>query len=434
MSRPRLGHPSDILVVPANADCEASDYITADVHGNHAVFEKLNANRHHAGDRLFFAGDLVDRGTGNVEIVRAIIRNNADTRQGKIYSVRGNHEQLCLETINALSFLTKVKLYGLQDQTMMLILYALKKQSCTDSEIKYILKNKHISYFIKPSFLIGKRIFDDFCDESKMTKNKYFESIMNDAEFKAQMDSVYGDLVSCVSALSMHERNGGKWLLDLYFEELANAKISAATGGELKLSEDSDIAMIYYYMRELPYIIHVQGEKPFNIVHADMPISTKKLLNRVVRGKGLSEHEKEYALWARALHDTEIKIKKITGCRRYSIPTIVGHTIDGGVRAETNTMNLDVAAFIRDCTVMVKMPECKVLIVKSKAAVEGVDRNVLNIASNVQSQLDLQEKLKKRRERHQEKRQKRKLMGLFTHPSAVNDCQHSDVKCTKKKN
>ena len=39
-------------------------------------------------------------------------------------------------------------------------------------------------------------------------------------------------------------------------------------------------------MSHLPYITHCQGDKPFNIVHADMPFNDNELLKRI-RGNKL---------------------------------------------------------------------------------------------------------------------------------------------------
>lgn len=433
MSSPRHGSPSDILIVPANADKNASDYIVGDLHGNDGMFKIIDRNRTHASDRLFIAGDLVDRGAGNVDIVRAIVANNADARKGKIYCVRGNHEQLCLDTIEALTRLTEIKLYGMQREELLLVLYVLKRQTKVDAGLKMIFADKHVAFFLEPVFLLAKKLFDKNRNKKGMTRKKYMEGLLGDSHFQKSMDYLYGDLIAYQSTLSLHEINGGKWLLDLYLQELNTFMISAGNDEKLVFANNSNIAMIHDYMHSLPFIIHVQGEHPFNVVHADMPIGVNKLLQRAKEGKGLSESEREYALWARQLADAEIRIKKVHGCREYSVPTLVGHTIDGGVRVETNTMDLDVATYVRDCALVVQMPAGKVFMLSDGEAVKSPDKDVLRIANNVQLQLERQSDLKCRRERHHEKKlQRTQRERLFKGRPPVNDSESAEKAVGKK--
>lgn len=75
------------------------DLFIADLHGNFACLQAaIEKMAHH--DRLFLGGDLVDRGRKNLEIINTIMRYS-----DRIIAVRGNHEQMCLDTIAQLELL-----------------------------------------------------------------------------------------------------------------------------------------------------------------------------------------------------------------------------------------------------------------------------------------------------------------------------------------
>lgn len=73
-------------------------FIIGDVHGcvytlRHLLFRVI---RLRSSDRLYFLGDLVDRGPGTKEVLDTIIR--LQSAGYSIHSVRGNHEQMLLES------------------------------------------------------------------------------------------------------------------------------------------------------------------------------------------------------------------------------------------------------------------------------------------------------------------------------------------------
>lgn len=109
----------------------------------------------------------------------------------------------------------------------------------------------------------------------------------------------------------------------------------------LKASED-ELAKIYNYISSLPYIIRVNGDKPFTVVHADMPLTDEELQDRIDNDQPLSLRERHYAMWARSQDKGEPIISNRT---KDSIITYCGHTICDGVRAETNHVNLDVGTY-----------------------------------------------------------------------------------------
>jgi hypothetical protein len=126
--------------------------------------------------------------------------------------------------------------------------------------------------------------------------------------------------------------------------------------------QDSRVKTIKDFISALPYIIRVTGNAPFHTVHADMPMDDEELQNRIDKNNYfLSEEEKEYATWARegkGRAKNAHNVIKNTGRGPASTITYVGHTIvaDGlapVVRNSTNTVNLDVAAYVYGVSLVV---------------------------------------------------------------------------------
>lgn len=383
----------DILVIPANAAPAASDCIVGDVHGNDEVFEAVMLDRKNPMDRIFVAGDLIDRGDDSAKLIRDIVSNNNDDTKGKIYCVRGNHEDMCINAMDALIMLTRIHLYAGNKEEFLINLHVLHEMSKTDSGLEIIFSDKVMNKFLHGTLLHAKKAFTEYFenietsekmnDEEKITYLQANTSVLND------LDTVYGDLAVLQSAVALHLVNGGRWLLDIYMQELSDAAISAAEGENVQFSDSSDIMLIMNYMKSLPYIIHVEGKVPFNVVHADMPINDVEMRKRITDGGWLTDDEKEYAMWARPLEDAEIKIKT-TGRDQYSILSFTGHTIDGSVRSETNTINLDVAAYARNSTIVVNMPSRDVQVIIDNDDPRGVNKTIMRIADEAQNHLDKQ--------------------------------------------
>lgn len=87
---------SDIKIVEANPYEDGNDYIIGDVHGNADCLIKVLAKLT-SHDRLFIAGDLTDRGKKNQEVL-ALCQH--PDYQDRIFIVRGNHEDMCLQSIS----------------------------------------------------------------------------------------------------------------------------------------------------------------------------------------------------------------------------------------------------------------------------------------------------------------------------------------------
>ncbi len=91
----------DILTLPENT--LGKDFVIGDVHGAHIAFDKVvRALGPH--DRLLIVGDLVDRGDESEAILLQIIDDKQTRAEAglpqRIYSIRGNHEDMLLDVLN----------------------------------------------------------------------------------------------------------------------------------------------------------------------------------------------------------------------------------------------------------------------------------------------------------------------------------------------
>lgn len=275
---------SDIVVLEPNT--AGDDYVIGDVHGNpclREVFNLLGEN-----DRLLIVGDLTDRGKDSIGVIELVIQH-----QDKIFVSRGNHENFCLQTIAIL-------------------------EEC-------ILKDPQAVGFINTLIANWEQTKDITPIREAIQKNPEMEMLF--------LHALY---------------NGGEWLVSLFANELEEKKITIENRDGQKTivyRDNSKIKMIREYMEKLPYIIHVEGDKPYNVVHADFPLSDRELQKRIKEGRGLSDSERHYITWAREKGgDVLIRNKRRTS---HSLPTFTGHTpleIAGTspVREKTNTYNIDV--------------------------------------------------------------------------------------------
>ncbi|WP_058498640.1 metallophosphoesterase [Legionella gratiana] len=289
--------PQDIILKEENK--VGSDIIIGDVHGNANCF-KQDLESLSKTDRLFIVGDLTDRGHNSQEVIRQIL-----SHKEQIFSIRGNHEDICLATINALERLTQEKSSFIFNDTHPLRDY-IKSGKKSSRKLALLLKS-----------------LDDL--------------YAHEREYKALGTTII---------------NGGSWIIKLFLNELENKSIRCL-GGAIQYQEFSEIKSIKEFMEHLPYIIHVTGKKPFNIVHADMPFEDVELYKRIAHNNmTLTNKEKVYATWAR--HDDPKLELKIRTKKRHkgSIPSYVGHTpivkeekFVPIVRYDSNTINLDVGTY-----------------------------------------------------------------------------------------
>lgn len=287
----------DILVLHSNAERE-HDLIIGDVHGAASCLEAILRSLK-PYDRLFIVGDLTDKGPDSLAVITMLV-NFKQTNPHRLFIVKGNHEVTCLRTINALIRIEK------------------KIQAGEEDYIEYGASLKDILQTIKLNY----------------TSYDYRLSITS-YSLKAVISQYF---------------NQGDWLIELFLNEL-NQGLIKIDKDNVVYDEGSQIRLIKAFMQSLPYIIHVKGDDPFNIVHSDMPFSDKELLQRIENGGELTNAEISHALYTRDYTKTR------SYRRLESIITYVGHTIiSAGVRVvryELNTVNLDVGAYHRNVFLVV---------------------------------------------------------------------------------
>lgn len=285
-------------------DLGGNDYIIADIHGDNTSFSE-NLQKLNPEDRLFVVGDLTDRGPDSANVMRLIFYYQT-MRPERLFVIRGNHESACLRTIAALEDM--IDLF---------------------KEIPYSPDN------VQP--------LNEWINKTKNDEHTY-------QGFKV---------------LKSHLRDGGEWLVKLYKHEIYNGDItlhamdqsaseSDSSGDEAAsevIYEDSSlIKKIKDFMAALPYVIYVEGDHPFLLVHADMPVDEETLKRRILQGTGLTQDEIRYATNARPPGSDKVVTITDAHRNRDSIVAYTGHNIilygkAAVIRYNTNTVNLDVAAY-----------------------------------------------------------------------------------------
>lgn len=304
------------------------DKIIGDIHGNlrclDSVLETLQAN-----DRVFIVGDLVDKGKNSLEVITKVIKH-----KNQIFTVRGNHEELCLHTIMALETMAPKFPAIVNDLHELVDIFNLK--------------------------------LSELSPESANRKN-----------------------IQC------HLNNGGAWIIILFLKEICLNRIRVHQKN-VDYSNDSDVFKIKIFIQSLPYIIKVVGKNPFHIVHADMPLNDTELLFRMILSGYLTSDEKDYALWARTPGMRSRVQISAKGRGPRSIPAFTGHNnIDktqGRVfRVETNTFNLDIGATAKNCILMVNITTntYEILGNKPHSLTEHMNRALNDISTELERRRNL---------------------------------------------
>jgi hypothetical protein len=132
---------------------------------------------------------------------------------------------------------------------------------------------------------------------------------------------------------------------------------------------DNELCKAAEFCEKLPTVIHVRGNEktpPFLIVHADMPISDEELL-QLSESKNfyLSENDQYHAFSARAT-EKGWPLKK--GIRTSnSILVICGHTPFGGLRKDTNSVNVDVLTFLSGAFLRLNITDGKCEVINTES-------------------------------------------------------------------
>ncbi len=287
-------HSNDILVFEENT--RGHDFIVGDIHGEceilRTVLETLIKENDH--NRVFFVGDLTDKGENSLGVINLIL-DYMQKYADRIFITRGNHENLCLQTIDCFEKLLLAVPISEENSEQ-------EKKLTQEEIIKFQNVNKKI-----------------------------------------------------IETISHHRaKNGGEWLYNLMKEEVDSEEITIDQKNHMPIyKESSHTARIKNLMLQLPYIIHVKGRNPFHVVHAGMPFNDMELQRRLEKNKVmLDDTEKEYVTWAREdldKDDGNLYLKNV-GRGPLSIVAYTGHSIiqENGYqyyREPENTYNVDSGAF-----------------------------------------------------------------------------------------
>jgi hypothetical protein len=155
-------------------------------------------------------------------------------------------------------------------------------------------------------------------------------------------------------------------------------------GGEWALSLTEDQLKRYKtYIDCLPYIMYVEGERPFILAHADLPFSDNELARRIAENLPLNDYELRYCTTAR---DRGPGIQIATLRNAYSTPVYCGHTFLGGFRRATNHFNLDIgtASTFVICDVNHTAQCCRAV-----SSTGNIPTDISNIINTIDMQLKL---------------------------------------------
>jgi serine/threonine protein phosphatase 1 len=174
--------------------------------------------------------------------------------------------------------------------------------------------------------------------------------------------------------------------LEYYYKNSTHLFHEAIGGDWAATISPKERQMVAEYFSSLPYIIHIPGTDPFNVVHADMPISDQQLQDKIRTGNlTLTADEKLHSMWAREKVKTDV-----LGVGRdvTSIPTYCGHTIGEGVRSTSNHINLDVGAFSIGsvCLVEHQARKCHLL---GHLGKKDLDLGQLKTAQDIQKEIEM---------------------------------------------
>lgn len=312
----------DIIILEPNL--KGNDYILGDIHGYKNTLEKV-INILTPADRLFIVGDLTDRGPDNVEVIEMLAKLKANPNGPKIFVTTGNHEQFCINTIVSMeTIFEEVK----------------KEQAIEEAKRQAREKTKQLEQAIDEVIEEAKKelAIDETKKQQAIEEPKNEQAILDETLRLVKKAALEDEDV----LIHSQDGNGGKWLQQLFLDEIANKKIFIENETTC-YTKDSKIHLIERFLSPLPFIIRVKGganRLAFNVVHADMPINDEELLRRInLKKPFLTPAEKEYATWAR--EDEYL----YAGKHPYSTLTYVGHSIvifdSPSVREKTNTINLD---------------------------------------------------------------------------------------------
>ena len=245
-----------------------------------------------AGDRLFIAGDLIDRGPQSLALLRFVNEQNVKKNSFKIHSIRGNHENIVLELIALLK------------------------------TIEHATKT--------PNFLtLYTDIIAFFKDETLKVQD--LADYVTTWLAKIEKADLSRDERKRLKTLLAHFGNGAGWVLRL---------------NEVECQEVTD------FIEPLPYGIQIAGVvrkgiyiKPSEVWHG-APLSPAESKACLKEGNTLTDKQITYVSWARTDKKPGDSVPLISseGRDRESTRAYLGHNslkADVPIYQEINAFNLD---------------------------------------------------------------------------------------------
>ena len=323
-----------IIEMPGNS--LGNDYFATDPHGRHDVLvdavKKLGKY-----DRLFLCGDVVDRCPFSLQNIRYIVAQNKgrEVGQEKIMTIRGNHEDFALKTINFIEVIEAIQ----------------KRHNDVESwfQFKCAAGNDWLQYLnedkLNNMLAQSEHVFR-FARENSWKDSKEFKlKTMNFKNDCVENFHTYTKERELFCDACLHIYNGGQWLFSLRKDEWDEVKT---------------------FVESMPYMIRI-GEVKKNskiipkvdIVHA-APLGETAIQEVLGGQRTLTDLEIMYLTKARFHEDGILVFREGTlrganyictqGRSKSSTLTIVGHSPFGmtdhlPLYCMIHVLNLDIATY-----------------------------------------------------------------------------------------
>ncbi|MCI8309669.1 MAG: hypothetical protein HFJ45_05700 [Clostridia bacterium] len=279
--------PKNNKQISNSKDSKGKTYVIGDIHGMYGsyvdVMKKMNKN-----DHLVILGDVIDRGTGGIQILQDIMKRKQDSKNNpKITFLLGNHEMQFLENID------------------IMMKHGLNKEDITNI-INWRNTRSRMGYY---------RLHND--EQSKQAY-QYWKNEFNKYNVKYQT--------------LINEKRLSEWELDAMGIWLTSNKGNTTIFDFLKggrVNGTQEQKAIYKFLRDsyvaLPQ--NVNG-KDYLFVHAMPPRDSQMLRKMKQTGKGYkftetTRDEYEFMLQERDFSTYE-------QAKRFDFTTICGHTPSAG--------------------------------------------------------------------------------------------------------
>lgn len=312
-----------IVEMPGNS--EGNDYIVTDLHGDHHVL-MLVVKKLTEHDRLFIGGDVVDRCPFSLQSIRYIVAQNQNRGIGQeqIFTVRGNHEDAALETINFLEVIEAIS----ERQNSPAQWNQFKQtapnawlQFCSDEMLNHMLKQFSIlSDFVN---LHPWENSEEFKIRALSLKDAYANPFLRDERFW----NFFCD--ACIRIC-----NGGGWLFCLKKDEREEVK--------------AFIASLPYMIRIGAVDNHSKIIPCFDIVHA-LPLK-ESAIQAVLREERVLTEKEILRMTKERFQENNLYTILSDERDKNSILTLVGHSPFGMFKSffryhKNNILNLDIATY-----------------------------------------------------------------------------------------